>query len=150
MSPRELAALKKFAKKLGGQLVLKPKLPGEMQAPFASNVGLDYAKKIVYFTGMKTPAGHVVHEMGHVFACDQHPDEMPYEWDFFGWEYAVVLYLKLDAKSWFKSQDDYIVDDNSTSFGSLTILQRKAVLEERLTMAKKMKLVKNNRPVSIR
>ncbi len=110
-------------------------------APFSSYpVGVLWsARAIVCPTYVPWP--ELIHEMGHVLACKEHPLESK-EFDFLGWEYAVARYIKAPIEEWYENMKNYQVDDfNATHFGDLSVEARDAFLAERLTVAIGLDLV---------
>jgi len=107
-------------------------------APFTSGLGILWSKKKIYCTNSSEWPG-VVHEMGHVFTSKKDPNHAD-DWEFFGWEYATF---------WVEKNRDYIVEDGE-SFGYLTRTNRRKVLQERLTHAKKIGLLRHGIPQAVR
>jgi hypothetical protein len=137
---------------------------GLSQAPFSSHdLGICWSKKQVIF-GQPAEWHEIVHEMGHIFACKQRPYKSK-EWNFFGWEYALALYVggRAAAKEWTAANKDYGISDfkfrdgqlvlkhGSWDFGGCTPEQREDILAERLAFAKNKGLVaEDGTPLAIR
>lgn len=114
------------------------------EAPFTGNdLGICWKSlKIVY--AEKANWAEVTHEIGHTFACLDNP-EVANEWDFFGWEIALVKFLGLDLATWIESNKHYEVNEPGTkstvSLGSLTHKQKEQVIEEALRDSTKAGLI---------
>jgi len=120
------------------------------KAPFTKNhLGIDYFDKIVYHTG-DTKWYHIVHEMAHLFASE----DLPYkanEFNFLGWEYATVKYIKAPLYQWHKDMYEYTIDKNGSKFGSLSKYKKRKLLLDRLQVAKNLNLISlKGTPLSIR
>ncbi len=124
-------------------------------APFSSfPLGVIYSeKKVVYAadTRGKTPVDppwyEFIHEMGHVFACNEVPSKSK-EYDFFGWEYAMALKFKA-VEEWIAGNKDYSVADGD-DLSTLSPKEVQEILEERLSAATSLGLVVDGEPVAIR
>ncbi len=154
MTPeRCIAALKALASKWGGSVQeVDEDTFDEIEdlelAPFTgARLGVVYATKTVYYCG-DVPWVDLVHEMGHVFACNETP-EGSQEWDFFGWEYAIVRKLR-GVKLWVRSNSGYIINKDGDTFGELSRSERQATLRERVAHAHSTGLLKNGEPQAIR
>jgi hypothetical protein len=116
-------------------------------APFSKSLGVDHARKIVYFTdGFEI--GEVIHEMGHVFASNR-PD-FSEEYDFFGWEFLVAVEVDL-VEEWVEAAGNYSVGGPQyVEFGDMTREEQSDLLEERVQCAERIGLVRDGKPVSVR
>lgn len=131
---------------------------GLSMAPFSSNdLGTCFSKKQVIFA-FPAEWHEVVHEMGHIFACKKAPGTSK-EWTFFGWEYALAIYLggEKAGLEWIEANDHYGLGRSvgrkydSWDFGGCSTQQRQEILEERVAWAKKNGLVaKDGTPLAIR
>lgn len=120
------------------------------KAPFTKEpLAIDYADKVVFHTGV-SKWYHVIHEMAHIFACD----DLPYkanEFNFLGWEYATAKYIKAPLYQWHHDMFEYHVDKQGTKFGELSKYKKRKLLLDRLAYAKELKLISlEEAPLSIR
>lgn len=152
--------LAQVCKNLGGDLVvwegefiptIKQGLceEGWSFAPFVNeNVGVHWQSKTVAIPRTYESMGTIIHEMGHVFACKVPPNHCHDEWSWMGWE--IALAKKIGIKEWLKNNEYYVeftyqgvyfatlrefivTPDGGTAF--------KALCEDRITAAKKQKLI---------
>lgn len=79
------------------------------EAPFTSNLAVNWKKKEIHYAGSIAPWPHLVHEAGHLLACRDTPEASD-EYKFLGWEIAVVKHLGLSMKEWHKNNNDYGLD----------------------------------------
>ncbi len=111
--------------------------PSVAQAPYEGGLGIDYAERIVYYTEDEQ-VGLIPHEMGHVFASTEPPQESK-EWAFFGWEWAVARAAGCEEE-WLRGARDYGVGKGE-EFGTLSEKRQKRLLAERLKFAQKIGIV---------
>ncbi len=120
-------------------------------APFSGKLGLDHAAKKIYVIE-DAELGGIIHEMGHVFACNTPPYKSD-EYDFFGWEFMVAVKLDLVAE-WLQNTSDYAVGGDSImdidDFGAMDIDSQSDLIEERVQHARELGLIVGEEPVAIR
>jgi len=153
---------RKFAKQLGGDIVVVDKLTARFSeanvfpCPFAySTMAVDWHEKTV-IVAQDLKADNIyglIHEMGHVFASNKTPNWAK-EFDFFGWEYAVATKLGL-LFQWSHGTKDYSIAVTATKcskeWGELDAVEQDRTIRERLAHAVKTKLItKQLQPRSIR
>lgn len=154
-----LLRLKKCAVRWGGDLEdvslekwdERVKSAGDFwQAPFTNKkLGVAWNdKRICYASSDNVEWPHVVHEMGHVFACPITPDNSR-EVDFFGWEYALARHVRGLVAEWNFCNGNYQIDD-SYSWAEITAKKRAETLKERLAYARENGLVSGLTPLTIR
>lgn len=141
--------LSRLCTKFGGSLVQVDVIQVEIQSPFDFAVGADFDQKIVYYKAGADP-GSIIHEMGHVFASKEKPDNSE-EFDFFGWEYAVAKQVHV-LDIWIKNNRDYGLGTwpANQEFGRLSNREREEVLWERTAFAEQIGLIVQGRPIAIR
>jgi len=127
---------------------------GLTHAPFTDrNLGVDWeGKRVLYSTRWGVHWPDLIHEMAHIFASVVSPAKSD-EWSFFGWEYAMCLYLGGDLGVWKEAQQSYLPPTKVAlkAFGSLSSEQQQAILDERLAAAKAAGLVaEDGTPLAIR
>lgn len=117
-------------------------------APFDNYLGINWDKKIVYYVDdVQWPA--IIHELGHLLATKKRPWECV-EFDFFGWELAVVSEIGGSIDRWLESNHEYGVGDYE-ELGSLGTMRLFATLNERLVNAQKLGIIdEDGYPVSVR
>lgn len=99
----------------------------------------------------------IIHEMGHVFASKVAPDECN-EYDFFGWEIAMVKHIGLPLKDWIYEQSNYAVSEDPLDEKSFAVELRDLsgrtldlLILERLHTAQKNGLIsEHDEPLCIR
>jgi hypothetical protein len=112
--------------------------------------GLEWRKKIIYVVRGRVSVGHVIHEMGHVFA-DRHPPDNSKccEWNWFGWEMAVARQIGAWA-TWSRHNADYYIGKGD-QWGGLSARRRQTVIANRIRRAKKIGIITTSEePRSIR
>ncbi len=91
--------------------------------------------------------------MGHVFASKESPEHTD-EFEFLGWEMAVVKRIGLPWAAWRAGTKDYSLGLESSrprTIGELSDKQTQALFDERLAHARKRGLVDDDdRPRSLR
>jgi hypothetical protein len=108
-------------------------------APFTDAHGQWWRKKIVYAIEGREEVGTIIHEMGHVFASEHHPDHdcnSCHEWNWFGWEIALARHIGA-ARTWSRHNANYRIDDASHQWSNVTPAQRRSVTLDRLAHARK-------------
>lgn len=124
-------------------------------APFVTeNVAVHWRNKTIAIPKAYENIGAVIHEMGHVFACNVPPDRCPSEWDWLGWE--IALAKKIGIKEWLRN-NEYFVEftHKGIYFATLTEfittpdggMAFKALCEDRLKAAKEKKLISEEEEV---
>jgi hypothetical protein len=102
------------------------------EAPFTSFIGINWTTKELFYT-RENQWVEGIHELGHLIASSKKPRDSK-EWDFFGWEIALVHHLGLPLELWIAGNQDYGVDDGH-ELGGLTSIQLHRMLAERLEAA---------------
>jgi hypothetical protein len=152
MTP-EVERLLNRLRELGAKIDIDPDADGPQPAPFSFKLGLDYRKKILYFSGEcdEDSVGHIIHEAGHLLACRKTPHKSD-EYNFLGWEMALAIELDL-LGDWLHGQMNYGVinnDNEGTDLGLLSDEELSELIEERIDYARSKGLVVGDRPVAIR
>jgi hypothetical protein len=115
------------------------------------NHGQEWGRKIIYAVEGHESVGHIIHEMGHVFA-DRYPpnNSKCREWRWFGWEIEVARQIGA-WKTWSDHQADRFVSNGTVQWSTLTAKRRHAVIAERIRYAKKIGILgEAGEPRSIR
>lgn len=152
---REIQKLRRLARKWGGDLVgvnqkewdrlkeerLTDRTRPFHEAPFSSNdLGVHWPSRRVIYSG-KVEWVEVIHEMGHVFATTENPEHVD-EYDFFGWEYALVKLIGASIDEWVKHNKDYGVTENGYSeFGDLSPGKRDELLKQCVAKGKELGII---------
>ena len=112
--------------------------------------GLEWGKKIIYAVRGRESVGHLIHEMGHVFADRFPPDSSKCrEWNLFGWEMAVARRIGAWA-TWSQHNKNYSVGKKA-EWGELSTKHRQDVIAERIGHAKTIGILSDaEEPRSIR
>jgi len=130
-------------------------------APFTSyDLGVNWRRKIVFFNKEERQYlhwGDVIHEMGHVFACSKEPNwSASQEYDFFGWEYLLMLQVRGDKKLWSESMANYMVSvprlngDKWAEWCELDEEMRNEVLIDRIGIAARNGLYRGGKVRALR
>src|SRR5262249_22242053 len=117
---------------------------GLHDSPFTCAHGLHWRKKIIYAVRGREEVGSIIHEMGHVFAAQHHPERSCgecHEWNWFGWEIAIAR--QVDAgRTWSRQNHNYQTGEGGgRRWGRLSAASRRHVITKRLTHAKKIGVV---------
>lgn len=130
----------------------------KLNCPFHFGVGIGYFKKTLYIakdvlTDMQNDdetIGAVIHEAGHIVACNQEPENSKEEL-FHGWELMVAIENNL-VNEWFNSNKDYVCgkDFNNKEFGRLDKLELVKYTAEIINLSINNGLIKNQKPQCIR
>lgn len=126
-----------------------------LNCPFDWNTGLNYKRKILYFSGTsdKETIGSVIHEAGHILASKKSPNARTVkEYDHLGWEFALALELDLLTEA-LPGYMYYGLLDNDGGGLELRDLDDGALselVEERIDYARSIGLVVGDRAVAIR
>jgi len=162
---RILGLLRKQARAWGGDVSVVPRVVyGAIrsaestaerfyEAPFTDGLGSFWSSKVIVISERNSDWAGIVHEMGHCFAAPKNPDDYNREYDFFGWEWALVRALELPETCWRQQNKNYVVGEengDSNDFGVLSLREQTRILEARLGVAKKLGLVRGSRPIAIR
>jgi hypothetical protein len=159
MKTMETPAYKKLvslAKRLGGRVIPTdgswegdrwetfPKGLGRRgwsTAPFCSNIGIYWTKKIVAHKMVGFTNAGLIHEMAHVFACPYPPNHNSCEeTEFLGWELTLAEKLGIRAQ-WMREMKSYGLhdeDDNFTEIGMLERGERKRIFAKHVELAQVM------------
>ena len=151
-----LSRLSAECTRLGGELVVKPMAEWEgrvSHAPFQLGLGLDWDNQEVYVDPERTDTpskmAGAIHEMGHVFAQRVY---MTPELAFLGWEFAMAIHVR-HLRAWFHNMSDYEIPHGpgvSSPFTCVPPKERMDFLRERLSFAKRQKLVVDGVPTTVR
>jgi hypothetical protein len=112
------------------------------EAPFGYGHGLHWRKKIVYALRGHERVGVIIHEMGHVFAAQHHPEcfcRACHEWNWFGWEIALARQIGA-VRAWSRHNANYSTG-NGNHWAGLSPVERRAVVAKRLRRARKIGVV---------
>lgn len=144
-----MQALQDWAAPHGARLVKMPKeaFPaleakapqGYQDAPFTNLLGQNWAEKeLFYHDPCQWP--EAIHELGHMLACTDPPRRSD-EWQFFGWEIAMVHHIGAPLDHWIASNQDYAVGKEAPpgcshlEVGSLNPVELHHMMAERLQCA---------------
>lgn len=154
----EIDVLRTWARRHGGDIVrVAPKdfahvkqLPSFSDAPFSSNdIGVHWRSARVVYAGA-TLWTEFVHELGHCFASRVGIDDQ-FEFDFLGWEVALVRELGLDYDAWRHENRYYAVTKQGKEFGDLNRNQQDQLVEERIRHGQAIGIVdQEGRVLSVR
>jgi hypothetical protein len=122
------------------------------EAPFGHGHGLHWREKTVYALRGHERVGVIIHEMGHVFAAQHHPEcfcGACHEWDWLGWE--IALARQIDAwQAWSRHNANYGTDKGDY-WWELSTKKRKTVVAESLKRARKIGVLDaDDNPRSVR
>jgi len=163
MPTKVLAALTRLARLWGGDIL--PCTPEEFEvyasradfedAPFISGAGLGVLfkeKLVLYVPGAKDVNwSGITHEMGHVFASKEGPQEAN-EGSFLGWEYRLAR-LVGTQKEWLALNQEYWMNSGETIGGLLKSnpKQLRAELKANVAESKRLGLLDADlNPIAIR
>lgn len=149
-----LQGLARICRQLGGRLAIvsqrafdgmfeqdQPTWKDLHSAPFTDAHGLHWNDKIIYAVRGREQVGSIIHEMGHVFAAQHHPEcycGECHEWHWFGWEIAVARKIAA-GRIWSKHNADYQTGSRGyPRWGTLTPKRRRKVAAERFAHAQKI------------
>jgi hypothetical protein len=135
-----------------GKSIYRPISRGFYSSPAAHGHGLHYENKIIYATFEDAHSGRLIHEMGHVFACDlgpEHSDELSW----LGWEIATAR--RVDCyEEWSDQNNGYILgglSDDAFEWDHTRPLQMRPIIADRLEEARRLGLIdQQDQPKSIR
>ena len=160
-----LRDLARLCRQLGGRLAIisqrsyddlfydRKGVDGELHvSPFTNNHGLHWNHKIIYAVHGREEVGSIIHEMGHVFADAHHPEHRACrEWSWFGWEIAIARQIGA-SRTWSRQNGNYATgEDGGGDWGKISVKQRRVVVAERLTYARKIGvLATDGTPRSVR
>jgi hypothetical protein len=158
-----LRALARLCRQLGGRLsIVSYRAYDDLSvdtfvgafhvAPFTDAHGLHWSRKIVYVVRGREEIGSIIHEMGHVFADQHHPEHHKCcEWSWFGWEVAVARQIGA-GRTWSRQNGLYVTGDEwGGAWCHLSVKQRRAVIADRLAHARKIGvLATDGAPRSVR
>jgi hypothetical protein len=166
----QLRALARICRRLGGKLAIVSshdflslvEADDDICLPFTAGsrfeYGIHWEKKIIYAVRDTRHIGFIIHEAGHVFADQRHPDDDKCdEWAWLGWEITVAR--RLGAwHAWSRQNGNYHLGDGLDSglgkdknWYGLSAKERHAVIADRVAHAKKIGVVsKRGAPKSIR
>jgi hypothetical protein len=78
------------------------------ECPFNGKIAVSHEDKVIVCSEEIPSVGHLIHEMGHVFATTKKPNDSN-EWDFFAWEVALAKELGVYS-TWLMESEDYLLD----------------------------------------
>jgi len=152
---REIQKLRRLARKWGGDLVkvgdkewgaIKEERLTNRTHPFYEanfthlDLGVHWPTRRIIYRGEVLWA-EVIHEMGHTFATENDPDSTD-EWEWFGWEYALVQLIGGNVEEWVKHNKDYQISEHGGDlFGDLRPRTREKVLAERVAHGKEIGII---------
>jgi len=117
-------------------------------APFASlELAVNYEKKIIYFHD-KATWPNVLHEIAHVFASRQAPDESE-EFSFLYWEWALAQTVPNGVEEWVEANREYALYTGD----EIGMVSREVLLSELSKAKTKGETIGNivgGQPVSVR
>lgn len=156
-----LRRLRKLCQSFGGDLVKvdHEEWDSSIQAPFTGwDLGVDYQNKVIYYSDFcmpsraETVATGIIHEMGHVFACNQEPEYATDEFDFLGWEWAVAKKIGLTQIAFCRGNDGYLITNNGDEIQELVTdtSRRRKFFASILMAAKSYELIVDGKPVTLR
>lgn len=121
---------------------------GFSEAPFSHlDLGIVWeAREAYYLQYRQWP--DIIHELGHLMATTKSP-RLSVEWDFFGWEIALVHHIGAPVGKWLRANKDYGVN-NGEELGTLEPAALQAMLAERLKTAEAAGLVIGGVPQAVR
>ena len=161
MADKIVNRLAKMCSAWGGQLMVLPKQDfrrirwaewaGLSRSP-VSYLGVDWRSKKV-FTAEPGAWHHIIHEMGHVFACKDIP-KVSQEIEFLGWEHAVARQVA-SSDAWFSSwescSEGYVLTNDGRMFGDVPRRESVKIIADLEKRARKKKIVDAaGRPLAIR
>lgn len=137
----------------GGSMRRLKREDGRLDCPFApGSLGTSWEDKTIFYS-TKDVVG-AIHEAGHVFAdaTKASYEDEDSEYDFLGWEFAMIKELGLTLEDWLRESGDYIVagPSNYIAAGQLPPEHFLIVVEERIKKATDLGLIVDGRPVSLR
>jgi hypothetical protein len=112
------------------------------ESPFADSHGLDWQRKVIYAVRGRERVGVIIHEMGHVFAAQHHPEcfcATCHEWNWLGWEFALARQIGA-VQAWSRHNANYATG-NGSHWAGLSSVERRAVVAKRLRRARKIGVV---------
>lgn len=155
---QRIVKLKRRARAWGGRLIEIKKGDGRpygmQQAPFSGKrIGECYSEKIVYYS-RECLIPEIIHEMGHVFACNHKPMNSD-EWSFFGWEWTLAKTIGLTQSEFVDGNYDYAAywpadSRQLQSVGDLKLSSLKEVLADAVASSKENGLIVRGRAIAIR
>lgn len=153
---QRIVKLKRRARAWGGRLIEikngEGRPYGMQQAPFSSKrIGVCYSEKIVYYS-RECFIPEIIHEMGHVFACNHKPMNSD-EWSFFGWEWILAKAIGLTQSEFATGNYNYLAYDSNQSLfevGKMSPKFLQKVLADAIVSSKENGLIVRNRAKAIR
>src|SRR5574343_1000447 len=158
----KLAVLQRIARRWGGDVVvldgpgyhekLVENLGLLLKAPFIQGHCIDWDKRIVYVKKSNLCLHAVIHEMGHLFATNHHPDDRRCdELTWLGWEYTIARNLRI-VTAWRKGNANYGMGNlaDSWDMGDLNKPAFRRAMDKAIRIAEKRKIVRGNRVFAVR
>jgi hypothetical protein len=109
-------------------------------------LALDWDRMVIYH-GERLKAAHLIHEMGHLFACGDAVENSE-EYDFFGWEWCLARMVG-GEQEWRDDNEHYGIND-FRDFGAVMRIEQDDYLYERLDRARELGIVVGETPIPIR
>jgi hypothetical protein len=146
----EIRKLRSYCRRWGGDLVkITPAQYERISAPTkkfkrfyesqfsAHDLGIEWLTRRLYYSHRVGPPDwvEVIHEMGHLFATPDNPNESD-EYTFFGWEYQLAARVG-DVETWVAGNREYQVPRNR-EFGGLTPRARAAVIRRQIKVGQRL------------
>lgn len=116
-------------------------------APFTTDLGIQWSHKELYYVRYDQWA-EIIHELGHLLATTATPMKAK-EYEFFGWELALVKYIGGSFDHWLETNNEYSVNEGD-DLGRLNPVELYKLLAERLEVAQTAGLLINGIPQAIR
>jgi hypothetical protein len=175
MDARTLARLSHVCRRWGGQLQILTKQQFDQQfrtdtstsriyrsrrygvsvAPFVPDgvrLGCIYSQKIVALVPHRSlHCCYVLHEMAHVLACRQPPDESD-EFDFLGWEWVMAKRFGVSCRQWRFLNRDYGLgaEYGCQTLGKVPLPTFKKVMKKMMARGARVGNLKDGRPTAVR
>lgn len=143
--------------KVGGDFIEKAALKGDPQIQFppsSSALACNWWEREIYYCtddfDRTWDIAGILHEMGHVFACEKHPEGCA-EDDFLGWEYLLARELHM-LRRWTYNLDGYhyTFEGKDLDMGDVGHLTFRRIMNDRVDWATATGIVVSGRPVAIR
>lgn len=121
------------------------------EAPFTNNLAIIWEEKKIVWKNKEPPWPHIIHEMGHLFACtdEEYPGSGEDENSFFGWEYLLAKKIKGSIEEWNNDNNDYgcffKAEGLCHDFGMLTKKKKKEFVDSCIEAGINKGSIKKNR-----
>lgn len=126
-------------------------IPLSVRCPFSADLGIEWETRVLHVCDRKgLMVGACVHEIGHIVAVREAPDDVDEETCFVAWEWLTARRLGI-TREWIVSMDEYgIGGRTSVVFGELARAEQLAWLRERVRDGERYGNIVNGRPVRVR